>query len=57
MSDRNQSRTVHIPPKYDLQGRRQLWFIETGRETVNNLVNGMLTALVVFVPLLILITI
>lgn len=37
--------TVHLPPQYDLQGNRQVWFIETGRQPFDDLVNGALFAL------------
>jgi hypothetical protein len=33
--------TVYLPPKYNLNGNRQLWFIETGDESVDNLENGV----------------
>lgn len=48
--DRDDKRAVHIPPKFNLRGRRQLWFIET-RSGVDEVVNGMLTALFVLGPL------
>jgi hypothetical protein len=51
-SDESESRTLHIPPRYNLRGRRQLWFIETGNDSLDDPINGMLTALVVFTPLL-----
>lgn len=44
------SATVHLPPEYNLQGRRQLWFVE-GTE-FDDFANGILTALLVFAPLL-----
>lgn len=50
--EQSESRTVHIPPRYNIRGRRQIWFIETGNESLDNPINGMLTALVVFTPLL-----
>lgn len=37
--------SLHIPPKYNLQGRRQLWFVEGAR--LDDLLNGLLTALLV----------
>lgn len=39
----------HIPPKFDLDGRRQLWFIEGTSH--DDLLNGMLTALVFLGPM------
>lgn len=38
--------TVHIPPKYNLNNRRQVWFVELENPTVTNLINGALTATV-----------
>jgi len=42
--------TLHLPPKFNLRGRRQLWFVEGTR--FDDPVNGFLTAVFVFVPLL-----
>jgi len=49
-----EQRKLHVPPKFNLEGRRQLWFIET-KSGVDEVVNGMLTALLVigFLALLI----
>jgi len=41
---------VHVPPKYNIAGRRQLWFVESGSK-YDDFVNGMLTAAVVVGPL------
>lgn len=39
---------THVPPAFDLRGRKQLWFVEgTGHD---DLLNGMLTALVFLGP-------
>lgn len=43
---------VYFPPRYNLYGNKQLWFFETGNRTVDDVGNGMLTALVVLGPLL-----
>lgn len=48
---RKQSATLHVPPKYNLRGNRQVWFFETGNDTIDNFGNGLLTALVVIGPL------
>jgi len=37
--------TFHIPPKYNLYGERQIWFLETGHRTLDNIVNGTLLGL------------
>lgn len=50
--EQSESRTLHIPPRYNLRGRRQLWFVETGNEKLDDPINGILTALLVFSPLL-----
>lgn len=41
---------VFLPPKFNKMGNRQLWFFETGNRDVDHFGNGLLTALVVFVP-------
>lgn len=43
---------LYVPPRYDLRGNRQLWFFETGNDTIDNVGNGFLTAMLVFLPLL-----
>ena len=37
--------TIHVPPKYNQYGNRQVWFFETGHETVDNVANGALFAM------------
>ncbi|WP_396614096.1 hypothetical protein ACH9L7_20345 (plasmid) [Haloferax sp. S1W] len=44
--------TLNVPPKYNIRGRRQLWFVESDNEKVDDVVNGVLTAFVVFAPLI-----
>jgi len=39
---------VYLPPKFDLRSNRQLWFVETGHNELDNLVNGVLTSLLFF---------
>jgi len=41
---------VHFPPKFDLEGRKQLWFIRTEGST-DELVNGMIAGTLVWLPL------
>lgn len=40
---------LYLPPKFNLRGRRQVWFIESGRKHVDDLVNGVLTSLTLMV--------
>lgn len=42
---------IHVPPKYNQYGNRQLWVVETGRESVDDVVNGVLFGLLIFSPL------
>jgi len=37
--------TIHVPPRYNQYGNRQVWFFETGHETVDNVANGALFAM------------
>jgi len=42
---------MYLPPKYNLEGRKQLWFIRTdgpADDVVNGILTGILTALLVF---------
>lgn len=41
----------HIPPKYNRDGNHQMLLVETENESVNDVINGLLFALLVFVPL------
>ena len=34
---------LFIPPKYDIEGRKQIWFLKTGDETLDDFLNGALT--------------
>lgn len=45
--------TVHLPPKFNLRGRRQLWFVEGVPH--EDLVNGLLSSLVIVTPLALLV--
>jgi hypothetical protein len=42
---------LHLPPKFNLRGRRQVWFIETGTEGVDDIINGVLTSLMLLVAI------
>jgi hypothetical protein len=33
--------TLHVPPKFNLNGNRQIWFFETGNHTIDNFGNGL----------------
>lgn len=44
---------VHLPPKFNLEGRRQLWFVET-ESGWDEGINGALTGILVFTPLILL---
>jgi len=48
MSDgSSQPITLHVPPKHDLRGNRQLWFFETGNHTLDHVGNGLIFGLLV----------
>lgn len=42
---------VYLPPRYDLYGNKQVWFIETGRQPLDDVVNGALLAVVTIGPI------
>jgi hypothetical protein len=41
---------IYIPPKINPRGNWQVWFVETGDDTVDGVVNGFLLGLIVFTP-------
>jgi len=48
MTDAESSQlTLHVPPKYDVRGNRQLWFFETGNHTLDHVGNGLIFGLLV----------
>lgn len=44
-SEGESQRTLHVPPKYDLYGRRQVWFFETGNRRFDRVANGFIFGL------------
>ena len=40
---------IYFPPKYNLEGNRQVWFIELKNPTITNLLNGVLTGVLLMI--------
>lgn len=40
---------IHIPPRYNQYGNRQLWVVET-ENSFDEVINGFLFALLIFAP-------
>ena len=45
---------IHIPPKYNQYGNRQFWFLEFEDSDTDEMINGVLHASLLFIPLLLL---